>query len=480
METPLDIHLIGVSGTGMGSLAGLLASLGHRITGSDVAFHPPMGPLLQQWGVECQLGFEPQFGARIPDLVVVGNVCRASNPQARHALDRGWAVTHMPAALDRFALNGRRSVVVAGTHGKTTTASLCTWVLEQSGLRPGFFIGGVPLNFGQGFRTAELGAPFVVEGDEYDTAFFEKTPKFLHYHPHHAIVTSLEHDHVDIYPTPELYFEAFRRFVELVPPRGVLVANRDDPAVFAVVTRHARCRVEWYGYRPGPGWSLTRQPLPGGRQHVELGAENRTSCSFDLELTGEHNAANATAALLLAHCAFGCELDVAAKALLGFRGAKRRLERLGTFGDVCVYDDFAHHPTAVRLTLEGLRSLHPSSKIVAAFEPRSATACRPLHQQAYAESFGAADAVVLAPVGRAELPEGQRLNTERLAEELRRQGTPAWAASTMKEVLDRLIRAAQPGDGIVLLSNGAFGGIQPELFQRLAEGRPQSENEVPL
>lgn len=480
MTTALDIHLIGVCGTGMGSLAGLLASLGHRVTGSDVAFHPPMGPLLQQWGVQCQFGFEPQFGAQVPDLVVVGNVCRATNPQARHALERGWPVTHMPGALERFALRGRQSVVVAGTHGKTTTASLCSWLLDRAALRPGFFIGGVPLNFGQGFRTTNPGAPFVVEGDEYDTAFFEKTPKFLHYRPKHAILTSIEHDHIDIYPTAELYLDAFRRFIELLPPDGVLVANRDDPLLFELVRGHARCRVEWYGYHRGPGWSLARHALAGGRQRVEVNAGSAALCSFELELTGEHNAANASAALLLAHCAFGCDLASTARSLLEFRGAKRRLERLGTFAGVHVYDDFAHHPTAVRLTLEGLRSLHPRSQIIAAFEPRSATACRPLHQRAYAESFGAADAVVLAPVGRTELPEGQRLNTERLAEDLRYQGKAAWATTHVQEVLERLVRLARPGDGIVLLSNGSFGGIQPELFQRLAEGRPQSENEVPL
>lgn len=463
----------------MGSLAGLLASLGHEVSGSDVRFDPPIGPLLSQWGVRTVLGFSAENLAPAPELVVVGNVCRPDNVEAAAARNGGLSVAHIASALQRFALCEREVTVCAGTHGKTTTSSLVAWLLDAAGKQPGFFIGGVPNNFSQGFRSAPACAPFVIEGDEYDTAFFEKTAKFLHYCPSHAIITSIEHDHIDIYPTESSYLDAFRRFIELVPETGVLVTHAGDSAL-VTLTKHARAHVQSYGVEgfthsvEAPDWWATdvRVTADGG-QEFELLHQGQSVGRGRITASGLHNVANALAAVVLCHRAYQIELATLLDALPRFAGTRRRQELLGQPRGVRLYDDFAHHPTAVSTTLWGLRRRHNDGKLFAVFEPRSATACRNRHQADYVHAFDAADVVLLAPLGRTGLPESEQLDTEAVARALRAQGKDAVACASLEQLEHAVLTRAASGDTVALLSNGAFGDVPNHLLTRLNEEAPR-------
>lgn len=469
----MRIHIVGVSGTGMGSLAGLLASLGHQVSGSDVRFDPPIGPLLSDWGVHTLPGFSAEHLSPAPDLVVIGNVCRADNVEAATAREAGMPIAHIASALQQFALYGREVTVCAGTHGKTTTSSLVAWLLEATDKRPGFFIGGVPNNFAQGFRPALSGAPFVIEGDEYDTAFFEKTAKFLHYLPSHAIITSIEHDHIDIYPTEAAYVDAFRRFIALVPETGVLVAHGGDQALTDLIP-DARARVQTYGVdglahypTPPEWWASDVRTAPDGGQDFVITCRGETLGRGHIVTSGLHNVANALAALIVCHLAYHVDLAALLGALPGFRGTRRRQELLGQPRGVRLYDDFAHHPTAVSTTLWGLRRRHPDGKLIAVFEPRSATACRNRHQADYVESFDAADVVLLAPLARTGLPVDEQLDTEAIARGLRARGKDAVACTSLPQLEHQVLARAAAGDTVALLSNGAFGDVPKHLQMQL-------------
>ncbi|HEX5098441.1 MAG TPA: Mur ligase family protein, partial [Polyangiaceae bacterium] len=439
----MRIHVVAVAGTGMGALAGLLAELGHEVTGSDTAFDPPIGPELAAWGVRCLTGFDPAHLEPAPELVVVGNVCRPNNPEARAAIERGLEVTHIAGALARFGLAGTSPLVVAGTHGKTTTTSVAAWLLDRTGFAPGFLIGGLPKGFARGFRAAAAPrrlasaerpmrrTPFVVEGDEYDTAFFEKTAKFLHYAPEVAIITSIEHDHVDIYPTFESYLEAFRRFVALVPPSGLIVANGSDQHVVRVVEAEARAPVAWFALADEPTHGVPPHWLaaPAGSdakgQAFDLYAGGVACGRLALPLPGRHNLRNAVAALGAAAQGFGARLADLGPALASFPGVRRRQDLIGNPRGTFVYDDFAHHPTAVKETLAALRARHREGRLLAVFEARSATACRRMHQAEYAESFDAADEILLAPLGRTNLAAEEALDLEKLVLDLEARGRQA-------------------------------------------------------
>jgi UDP-N-acetylmuramate: L-alanyl-gamma-D-glutamyl-meso-diaminopimelate ligase len=482
----MHIHVIAVAGTGMGALAGLLVELGHQVSGSDTAFEPPIGPELEAWGVRCLSGFDPAHLEPSPDLVVVGNVCRPNNPEARAAIDRGLEVTHIAGALARFALAGTSPLVVAGTHGKTTTTSLAAWLLDQTGFSPGFLIGGLPKGFAHGFRAARaprrLGAaerparrtPFVVEGDEYDTAFFEKTAKFLHYAPEVAIITSIEHDHVDIYPTFESYLDAFARFVALVPEHGLVVANAADPHVVHVVERHAKAEVAWFALADEPTHGMPPHWLaaPAGAdargQAFDLYAGGVACGRLALPLPGRHNLKNAVAALGAVAQGYGARLADLGPALASFQGVRRRQDLLGTPRGVAVYDDFAHHPTAVRETLAALRARHPGARLFAVFEARSATACRKMHQTEYATAFDVADDVLLPPLGRTNLAPEEALDLDVLARALNERGRRAARFDDVDAIVSELVRTAREGDVVALLSNGHFGGIHAKLLSKLA------------
>jgi UDP-N-acetylmuramate: L-alanyl-gamma-D-glutamyl-meso-diaminopimelate ligase len=482
----MKVHFVAVSGTGMGALAGLFLAQGHEVTGSDVSFDPPMGPALERWGVKCMKGFDPGHLEPRPDLVVIGNVCRKDNPLARAAIDGGLTYTDMAHALADHVLGGRAPLVVAGTHGKTTTTAMAAWLLHEAGRDPGFLVGGLPKNFDGSFRLGSSGrklvdpaggaalrrAPFVVEGDEYDTAFFEKTPKFWHYQPEVAIVTSIEHDHVDIYPTDEAYLDAFRGFVARVPENGLIVAAAADPNVRAIA-RAAKAKVTWFaldGDDTGdvtPEWLAAPAVDDARGQSFDLFAGGMSAGRFVLPSPGRHNVRNAVAAIAAAAEGYGAPLDRLRLALAGFKGVARRQDLLGTPGGVSVYDDFAHHPTAVDETLRALSRRHPGARVIAVFEPRSATACRAMHQEAYARSFDAAARVVIAPRGRVKL-DGDALDLDRLVQDLVAQGKEAVAPADFDAVVSDVLQHAKSGDVVALLSNGAFGGVPARVVEGLA------------
>lgn len=452
----MHVHLIGVAGTGMSALAALFAEEGHRVSGSDIAFDPPVGPYLESLGIECLSGWQASNLDSKPDLVIVGNVCRQDNAEAREAIERELRTVSMPGALAEHVLSQRKPLVVAGTHGKTTTSTLLAYLLRQTGSDAGFFIGGIPLNFDRSSRLGAAGAPFVIEGDEYDSAFFEKVPKFWSYRPSAAILTSIEYDHVDIFPDEAAYLEAFRRFVRLIPKDGYLFAWAGDPRVREVATE-AQCKIRFYaldGDECGevqPMWLGMR--APGGAMDLFGGGSLCGRASVPLR--GRHNARNTLAALAMASEAAGAPLDRLMTALPGFRGSKRRQELVGITRGVQVYDDFAHHPTAVRETLLAFRE-NGTGRLIAVFEPRSATASRRLHQRAYPDAFAPADISILAPVGRSEIPADEKLDVAAIAEAITRNGRRAHACETVDEVIAIAAAEAKPGDTIVVMSNGRF------------------------
>ena len=479
-------HFVGVCGTGMGALAMLFQEAGWDVSGSDAAFDPPIGPALEARGIRCEKGYDPRHLEPPPDLVVVGNVIRKDNPEAVFARENKLDCRSMSAALREVFLQGRVALVAAGTHGKTTTASMCAWILESAGLEPGFFIGGLPKNFSSGAAigstkrkivgASAAPAPFVVEGDEYDAVYWHKEPKFFDYvgvsDRDVAIVTSIEHDHIDIYPDSTSYALAFARFMEKIPEAGLLVCDASRAAVRDLAAKHARSRVAFYGLQgddfgdASATWLGAPAPIDdAGMQPFDLYAGGVYTGRFAMASPGAHNVRNAVGAIAACAEGFGVPLAAARTALATFQGVKRRQDLIGEPGGVRVYDDFAHHPTAVDETLRALRAKHKSGDLWAVFEPRSATACRNLHQDAYASAFSAANHVIFAPLGRSNLAPEERLDVSKLARAI---GSRAEAAPSIDAVLERLAREARPGDTIALLSNGAFGGLHKKLVQALS------------
>ncbi|MEZ4296456.1 MAG: Mur ligase family protein [Polyangiaceae bacterium] len=487
----MRVHFVAIAGTGMGALAGLFKAAGHDVSGSDVAFYPPMGPALAAWGVRCLEGFDPAHLDPAPDLVVVGNVCRPTNPEAKAARDAGLRVTSMAHALADHMLPGTSPLVVGGTHGKTTTSALSAFLLHTAGRDPGFLIGGLPKNFPESFRLAgrerRLGlmsdagtplrrTPFVIEGDEYDTAYFEKTPKFWHYKPEVAILTSIEHDHIDIYPSEESYLAAFRGFVERIPDSGLLIANAADPHVVAVA-KAARCEVAWFAldgedtHGMPPHWLACPVAAGPEGQTFDLYAGGTYAGRVALAIPGRHNLKNALAALAAAAQGFGAPLSGLIESLPRFEGVRRRQDLLFEAGGVRVYDDFAHHPTAVAETIAAMRAKHATGTLWAVFEPRSATSCRAIHQADYERAFLGADRVILAPVGRPEIPDSEKLDTPKIARAITAAGKQAEAAVSVDAIVASIARESKPGDTVLLLSNGAFGGIYDKLRAALTPSK---------
>lgn len=488
----MHVHFVAVAGTGMGALAGLFKASGHDVSGSDVAFYPPMGPALQSWGIRLMEGFDPKHLDPKPDLVIIGNVCRPTNPEARAAIDGGIPTKSMPQALADHLLVHRSPLVVGGTHGKTTTSALCAWLLHEAGRDPGFLIGGLPKNFEHSFRVpseagrpgrlplvtgdglAKRNTPFVVEGDEYDTAFFEKTPKFWHYRPEVGIVTSIEHDHVDIYPDEASYLEAFRGFVERIPETGLIVASAADKRVVELVQRHARAEVAYFAlegddtHGVAPHWLGAPAEVSSEGQTFDVYAGGVYAGRAAMVIPGRHNVRNALAAIAAAAQGYGAKLSTLFAGLASFKGIRRRQDLLYEVRGVRVYDDFAHHPTAVDETLRAMRSKHPKGTMWAVFEPRSATACRALHQHEYARAFGVADRIVFAPLGRSEIAASERLDLDALVAGLATSGKQAHAAPSVQAIIDLISKEATSGDTVVLMSNGAFGGIYDKLRDALS------------
>lgn len=454
----------------MASLAGLLQLEGHRITGSDNAVYPPMSDLLRALGIPVLEPYAESNLEPAPDLVVIGNALSRGNPEVERILDQRIPFTSMAALVREEFLEGRQSLVVAGTHGKTTTTSMLSWIYQvashrDAGLEPSFLIGGVAENFGTSFQLRPT-RTFIIEGDEYDTAFFDKGPKFLHYFPDGLILTHVEFDHADIYSDLEAVKTAFKRLVNLIPRRGLMVAFDGSQNVTECIGK-AFCRVERYGFKSDSDWQIRNLRHAGGETRWELFYHNELWSELAMTLAGEHNALNASSAAALAF-GHGINRDTILRALASFKSVKRRLEVRDVIRGVTIIDDFAHHPTAIRETLRALRSVYPGSRLWAVLEPRSNTLRRKVLEEDLVESLRLADRVVLAGVYQQQrIPDAERLHPEDVVGALNAAGTPAELHPSADEIVERLAPEVKPGDVVAILSNGSFEGIYEKLPARL-------------
>jgi UDP-N-acetylmuramate: L-alanyl-gamma-D-glutamyl-meso-diaminopimelate ligase len=470
--SPRHIHLSGICGTAMASLAGLLQLQGHRITGSDKAAYPPMSDLLRSLGIPVLEGFAESNLKPAPDLVVIGNALSRGNPEVECVLDQRIPFTSMAALLHEEFLAGRESLVVAGTHGKTTTTSMLAWIYQVAAKidakrEPSFLIGGVAENFATSFQLRPT-RTFIIEGDEYDTAFFDKGPKFLHYFPDALILTHVEFDHADIYADLEAVKTAFKRLVNLVPRRGLIVAY-DGSANVTECLQPALCRVERYGFTETAHWQIRNLRHEEGLTRWEVWRGPERWADLQMQLAGEHNALNATAAAALAS-GMGIGKESIQEAMASFKSVKRRLEVRAVIDGITIIDDFAHHPTAIRETLRALRSVYPQSRLWAVLEPRSNTLRRKVLQDDLVESLQLADRVVLAGVYQQQrIPDAERLHPEDVVEALRAEGSQAELHPDGNAIVDAIAPQLEPGDVVAILSNGAFDGIYEKLPARLRE-----------
>jgi UDP-N-acetylmuramate: L-alanyl-gamma-D-glutamyl-meso-diaminopimelate ligase len=461
------VHFIGICGTAMATLAAMLKVRGLGVQGSDHGMYPPMSEFLAAEGIRTFDAYRADQITDDIDLVVVGNAISRGNVELEAVLDRRIRYVSLPEAVRDYFLWDARSIVVAGTHGKTTTASIVAWLLASANRDPSALIGGIAANFGRGYRLG-AGPEFVIEGDEYDSAYFDKTAKFLKYRPDIAVVGNLEYDHADIYPDMESLRTAFRRFVNLVPQRGLVVIGADSPE--AVRLRAASpAPVETVGLAGGADWQAVDMEQGGGRTLFAVTHRGLSHGRFEMALMGEHNVRNALAALAVGH-AIGLSDGELRTGLASFEGVRRRLELRGRVRGVTVYDDFAHHPTAILETIRALRASAPGHRVWAIFEPRSATSCRRVFQTDFARAFAesGADEIVLAPVFRLSLPEAERLSVEELIGDLTAVGRHARAPGDPADIVRLVAAEAREGDLVLVMSNGGFGGIHDQLLAGLA------------
>ena len=461
-----SVYLIGICGTGMGALAGLFKKAGCTVRGADSGVYPPMSTHLADLGITVHEGYDPAHLDPPPDLVVVGNACRPTHDEATYAREHGLPQLSFPEALAHYFLPERRSIVVAGTHGKTTTTGLLVHTLQSADADPGFLVGGIMQNTGASYALGSS-QPFVVEGDEYDSAYFDKQPKFMHYAPEKALVTSLEFDHADIYADEDAYRLAFERFAGAMDARdGVLGLCGDDPAV-AALARHTDARVRTYGLGAENDISARDIEVTAEGQRFTLTMGGIPRGEFFLPMHGDHNLQNALGVALIAFSE-GCSPDQIADGFASFEGMKRRQEIRGTVGGVTVVDDFAHHPTAVRKTLQAARQRWPKRRLVAIFEPRSNTSRRPIFQSDYAEAFDAADRVFLkAPPIRHNDDPDKMLDVEAVAAAITERGPDAHVHAEVDDLHDALLDTLRPGDVALIMSNGGFGGLHERLIDAL-------------
>ena len=460
MQTPLrHLHFIGICGTAMGAVAAALRAQGYTVTGSDQAVYPPMSTFLEERGIALSSGYCAENLPESADLIVVGNAISRGNPELEAVLNRRLRYISLPEALKQFFLSGRRNTVVSGTHGKTTTTSLLTWILECAGMAPAYLIGGIARNLGQGCAL-HPSTHVVLEGDEYDTAFFDKRSKFLHYLPEVVLINNLEFDHADIFTSLEEIQTSFRRLVQLVPENGAIFVNADEPNALAV-TAAARTPVYTVGFSQTATHRILNPRYGSGARFSFMNLE------LELQIPGEFNVRNA--AMAAAAASFhGVAPSVIQSALASFEGVARRQEVRGTVNGITVVDDFGHHPTALGLTLEALRHQYPGRRLWAVFEPRSNTTRRAVFQQALPEALGKADAVILSKVARLEqLPENDRLDPQKVVSDIAALGKPAYYESGVEEIVMRLQKEARPGDLIAVFSNGGFDNIHERLLQAL-------------
>jgi UDP-N-acetylmuramate: L-alanyl-gamma-D-glutamyl-meso-diaminopimelate ligase len=465
MTDKKHIHLIGICGTAMASLAGMLQQRGFRVTGSDAAAYPPMSEFLLSLGIPVAQPFDARNLSPRPDLVVVGNAISRGNVELEYVLNESIPFCSLPQILHDEFLRGKEVLVVAGTHGKTTTTSMLAWIFHTAGQQPSFLIGGIAENFGSSFRLGQ-GKHFILEGDEYDTAFFDKGPKFLHYFPDAAILTSVEFDHADIYKDLEAVETAFKRLVNLVPQRGRIVAFDTGDSLERCLAR-AFCPVERYGAVATSEWRVANVRLDPARTTWSVLRKGEAWADFEFALGGEYNVWNATAAAAIA-AHYEISKEEIAAALKTFKSVKRRLEVRAQVNGITIIDDFAHHPTAIAGTLTALRSRFPGARIWAILEPRSNTLRRNVLQNELAKSLALADEVVVANVFRSDaIPPAERLDLAAMAAQVEKHGRRARIVPEVDGIVQLVAPEMRPGDVVAILSNGGFGGIYEKLPQRL-------------
>jgi UDP-N-acetylmuramate: L-alanyl-gamma-D-glutamyl-meso-diaminopimelate ligase len=467
-------HLIGVCGTAMGSLAGMLKARGHRVTGSDKAFYPPMGDELKRLGIETFDGFAAEHLQPSPDVVVVGNATSRGNAEIEYALNAKLRCSSMPEVIREEFIRGKHSTVVAGTHGKTTTTSIMAWVLETAGLDPSFLVGGVAENFGASFKVT--GSPhFVIEGDEYDTAYFDKGPKFLHYLPDLVVLNNVEYDHADIYTDLEAVKKSFRLLLNLIPSQGRLIAGWDSPVVRELVEQPIApqgvwCPVESFGLEEGAKWTARNIEFLPEETRFTAFCEGHEYGTFRTPLAGAFNVRNCLGVIAAAEV-LGLDRQAVAQALATFKSVKRRMQVRGEAGGVTIIDDFAHHPTAVRETLLALAQKYPNRRLVAVFEPRTWASRKKVFQDLYAQAFDPAGYIVIAALYEAHrIASDEQMSISKLIEDLRAQGKAALAIDGAAAIVEHLRPELRAGDVVAVMSNGGFGGIHQKLLDVLASG----------
>jgi UDP-N-acetylmuramate: L-alanyl-gamma-D-glutamyl-meso-diaminopimelate ligase len=468
----MHYHLIGICGTAMASLAGMLQARGHRVTGSDENVYPPMSTMLEGLGIGLMQGYEAAHLEPAPDCVVIGNAIPRGNPEVEETLNRRLLYRSLPEVLKEEFIRGRRSLVVAGTHGKTTTTSLAAWVMDQGGLNPSFLVGGVVQNFGGSSRVTDSNY-FIIEGDEYDTAYFDKGPKFMHYLPELAIVANIEFDHADIYKDIDAVKLAFRRLMNTVPGNGRLIAGWDSPLVREVIASMGQrlfTQVETFGTCEDARWQARDIDCSGAMTRFRVLREGKDWGEFQTPLIGEFNVRNCLSVIIAAD-AWGIERQAIIDAMSMFKSVRRRCEVRGEVNGIIVIDDFAHHPTAVRETLSAIRTRYAGQRLVAVFEPRSWSSRLAVFQQEYAKAFAPADYVIVAGVFDTSkaTEKGDVLDTAKLIEDIAAQSKPAFAIRDVDEIVEKLSSELRSGDVVAIMSNGGFGGIHEKLLAALSK-----------
>jgi len=469
LATAKHIHMIGVGGSAMSPLAGMLRERGYRVTGSDAGVYSPASTFLESLGIEYTTSFAPKNLTPAPDLIIVGNAISRGNVEVEEMLDRKLPYRSLPEIIEEEFLPGKHSIVVSGTHGKTTTTAMLAWLFHVAKKRPNFLVGGIAENFGQAYGLGG-GEEFILEGDEYDSAYWDKAAKFFHYHPDDLIITSLEFDHADIYTDFDVYQLAFRRLVNLVPRRGRAIVWGDPEAGEALgnATAKAFCPVIRYGFHPGNDWVAVNVQSDGDAMTFQVQYKHEPYADIRLAATGRHNVLNSLAALVVAQ-GRGIRRESIQEALSTFRSVKRRMDVKGEVDGVLVVDDFAHHPTAVKATIEAARLRWPGKRLWAVLEPRSNSMRRKVFQDALPQALALGDKVVLGSVHRAgQLADEQRLDPETVAAAIRQLGKEARVLAGADAIADLLTAEAKPSDLLLIMSNGSFDGLCEKLLKKLA------------
>ncbi|MDR0533025.1 MAG: UDP-N-acetylmuramate:L-alanyl-gamma-D-glutamyl-meso-diaminopimelate ligase [Verrucomicrobiales bacterium] len=464
MNAPIKkIHFIGICGTAMGSVAAMLKDQGFTVSGSDERVYPPMSTFLQDKGIQIMEGYRPEnLAVTKPDLVVIGNAISRGNPELESVLNERYYYLSLPETLKQFFLRFSRNLVVSGTHGKTTTTSLLAWIFQDAAFNPSYMIGGIPLNLGQGCAHNTRGKHWILEGDEYDTAFFDKRSKFLHYLPELLIINNIEFDHADIYRNLDEIKLTFKRLVDIVPQNGMIVLNADNSAAIGV-TRHSKSQLLEVGFSENAAIRITDVSADEKGTHFNLSGHR-----FCVPMYGNHNVHNTAMCITAAHC-YGISYEQIAKSLSGFKGVKRRQEVRAEINGITIVDDFGHHPTALSETIYALRQRYPKRKLWALFEPRSNTTRRAVFQHELPAALAKADAVYMTQIARAEqLAENDRLNVEQVIADIKKKNVPAWYEANSDDIIAKLPSQLAPGDVVAVFSNGSFNGLIDKLITKLS------------